>query len=111
MITTKRTKRKHVLFTQAQWERVCERAKYLKMKPAAFIRNMSVHQMWKDYRAEDLCLPFKKVNHIGTDLDMIIKTAEKTNSEYLEKLKELKKRFENCRRILNRYYYQLLNLD
>lgn len=78
------------------------------MKPAAFIRNMSVHQMWKDYRAEDLCLPFKKVNHIGTDLDMIIKAAEKTNSEHLEKLK---KRFENCRRILNRYYYQLLNLD
>lgn len=62
----------------------------LEMKPAAFIRNMSVHQMWKDYRAEDLCLPFKKVNHIGTDLDMIIKTAKKANSEHLEKLKELK---------------------
>ena len=53
----------------------------------------------------------QKVNHIGTDLDMIIKVAEKTNSEYLEKLKELRKRFENCRRILNRYYYQLLNID
>ena len=111
MIFLKRTIRKKIFFGKDEWTVVCKRAKFLKMKPAAFIRNMSVHQMWKDYRAEDLCLPFKKVNHIGTDLDMIIKTAEKTNSEHLEKLKELKKRFENCRRILNRYYYQLLNID
>ena len=92
-----------------EWTVVCKRAKFLKMKPAAFIRNMSVHQMWKDYRAEDLCLPFKKVNHIGTDLDMIIKTAEKTNSEHLEKLKELKKRFEKYRNLFIRYYSQLMN--
>lgn len=111
MIFLKRTIRKNIFFGKDEWTVVCKRAKFLKMKPAAFIRNMSVHQMWKDYRAEDLCLPFKKVNHIGTNLDMIIKTAEKTNSEHLEKLKELKKRFENCRHILNRYYYQLLNID
>ncbi|WP_455526146.1 plasmid mobilization protein [Huintestinicola sp.] len=57
MITTKRTKRKHVLFTQAQWERVCERAKYLKMMPATYLRNMSLHKEWKNTRADDFCQP------------------------------------------------------
>ena len=100
VIITKRTKRKHVLFTQAQWERVCERAKYLKMKPATYLRNMSL---------DDFCLPMKIINHIGTDLKMIIRVAEKTNSEHLPKLRELKGRFEEYRVLFVRYYSQLMN--
>ena len=106
-----RTKRKSILFSKNEWETVCDRAKYLKMKPATFIRNMSLHKEWKQYSAEDICMPFKKVNRIGTDLNMILKVAENTNSEHLEKLKSLRKRFENCRDILYRRYAQLLNND
>lgn len=109
VIITKRTKRKHVLFTQAQWERVCERAKYLKMKPATYLRNMSLHREWKNTRADDFCLPMKIINHIGTDLKMIIRVAEKTNSEHLPKLRELKGRFEEYRVLFVRYYSQLMN--
>ena len=111
MIITKRTKRKHVLYKQEQWERVCKRAEFLKMKPAAFVRNMSLHKEWKRVDAEDLCLPLKNINHIGADLNMIIKVAENTKSEHLEKLKELKRRFEKYRGIFYRHYAQLLNND
>ena len=109
VITTKRTKRKHVFFTQTQWERVCERAKYLKMKPATYPRNMSLHKEWKNTRADDFCLPMKIINHIGTDLKMIIRMAEDTNSEHLPKLRELKIRFEEYRTFFIRYYFQLMN--
>ena len=102
MILTKRTKRKHVLFTQEQWERVCERAKFVKMKPATYLRNMSLHKEWKN-------LPMKIINHIGTDMNMIIKVAESTNPEHLEKLRELRKRFEEYRNNFIRYYSQLMN--
>ena len=109
MILTNRTKRKHVLFTQEQWERVCERAKFVKMKPATYLRNMSLHKEWKNVSADDFCLPMKIINHIGTDMNMIIRVAESTNPEHLEKLRELRKRFEEYRNNFIRYYSQLMN--
>ena len=107
----KKTKRKTVFFSKKEWETVCKRAKFLKMKPAAFIRNMSVHKLWKYYHAEDLCLPFQKMNRIGANLNSIIKVAENTNSKYLDRLKSLRKRFEDCRTLLNNYYRKILNTD
>ena len=109
VILTKRTKRKHVLFTQEQWERVCKRAKFVKMKPATYLRNMSLHKEWKNVSADDFCLPMKIINHIGTDMNMIIRVAESTNPEHLEKLRELRKRFEEYRNNFIRYYSQLMN--
>ena len=109
VILTKRTKRKHVLFTQEQWELVCERAKFVKMKPATYLRNMSLHKEWKNVSADDFCLPMKIINHIGTDLNMIISVAESTSPKHLEKLRELRKRFEEYRNNFIRYYSQLMN--
>ena len=105
----KRTKRKQVIFSRIQWERVCKCAKTLKMKPATYLRNMSLHKEWKCYQGEDICFPLKNINHIVTDMNMILKVAENTNSEHLEKLRELKMRFEDYRSIFYRYYSQLLN--
>ena len=105
----KRTKRKLVIFSQSQWERVCKCAKALKMKPATYLRNMSLHKEWKCYQGEDICFPLKIINHIGTDINMIIRVAESTNPEHLEKLRELKKRFEEYRNNFIRYYSQLMN--
>ena len=105
----KRTKRKQVIFSRIQWERVCKCAKTLKMKPATYLRNMSLHREWKCYNGEDICFPLKNINHIVTDMNMILKVAENTNSEHLEKLRELKMRFEDYRSIFYRYYSQLLN--
>ena len=105
----KRTKRKHVLFTREQWELVCKRAESVKMKPATYLRNMSLHKEWKNCSAEEFCVPMKIINHIGTDLNTLIRTAENTNSEYLPKLRELKTKFEEYRNIFFRYYSQLMN--
>ena len=105
----KRTKRKQVIFSRIRWERVCKCAKTLKMKPATYLRNMSLHREWKCYNGEDICFPLKNINHIVTDMNMILKVAENTNSEHLEKLRELKMRFEDYRSIFYRYYSQLLN--
>ena len=109
VILTKRTKRKHVLFTQEQWKLVCRRAERLRMKPATYLRNMSLHKEWKNTRANDFCLPMKIINHIGTDLKMIIRVAEETNSEHLPKLRELKMRYEEYRVLFIHYYSQLMN--
>ena len=99
MSRTKRTIRKEVKYNSDEWEKMIFLSKKSGKNPAAYIREKTVSGK------------IMRLDLERTDLDMIIKTAEKTNSEHLEKLKELKKRFENCRRILNRYYYQLLNID
>ena len=111
VILTKRTKRKHVLFTQEQWKLVCRRAERLRMKPATYLRNMSLHKEWKIIPADEFCLPLKIINHIGTDLNMIIRIAESTGSEYLEKLKELKTRFEEYRGTYRRYLFRYMNKE
>ena len=103
MILTKRTKRKHVLFTQEQWELVCRRANRLRMKPATYLRNMSLHKEWKIIPADEFCLPLKIINHIGTDLNMMIRVAEK--------LKELKTRFEEYRGTYRRYLSRYMNKE
>ena len=107
----KRTKRKLVIFSRSQWERVCKCAKALKMKPATYLRNMSLHKEWKCYQGEDICFPLKIINHIGTDMNMIIRVAESTGSEYLEKLKELKTRFEEYRGTYRRYLSRYMNKE
>ena len=109
MIFLKRTIRKNIFFSNDEWTVVCKRAKFLKMKPATYLRNMSLHSEWKNTRADDFCLPMKIINHIGTDLKMIIRVAENTNSEHLPKLRELKRRFEEYRVLFIRYYAQLMN--
>ena len=109
MIFLKRTIRKNIFFGKDEWNVVCKRAKFLKMKPATYLRNMSLHKEWKNTRADDFCLPMKIINHIGTDLKIIIRVAEDTNSEYLPKLRELKGRFEEYRVLFVRYYSQLMN--
>ena len=48
---------------------------------------------------------------IGTDLNMIIRVAENTGSEYLEKLKELKTRFEEYRGTYRRYLSRYMNKE
>ncbi len=105
----KRTKRKNIIFSEKQWETVCKRAEFLKMKPATFIRNIALCEEWKYYPVDTLCFAIKRINHIGTDLDMIIRVTENTNSEYLEKLREFQKRYEKCRRLFFKHYSQLVN--
>lgn len=105
----KRTKRKNIKFTPEEWKAVCKRAEMLKMKKSTFIRNVSLHDVWNVYNADEVCLPLKKINYIGHSLNQIINVAERTNSEYLDEIKNLKRRFEDCRDILYKYYSQLLN--
>lgn len=105
----KRTKRKNIIFSEKQWKQVCERANYLKMKPATFIRNIALCEERKIYPVKELCYEIKRINHIGTDLDMIIRVAENTNSKYLRSLRNLKERYNKCRQLYCNHYSQLLN--
>lgn len=57
----------------------------------------------------DICALMQKVNHVGTELKMIIRVAENTNSEYLSKLTELRCLYENYRSKILKHYAKLLN--
>ena len=82
----KRTKRKNIRFTKAEWDTVCRKAERLKIKPATFIRNMALCDKWIAYDVGYICALMQKVNRVGTELKMIIRVAEDTNSEHLPKL-------------------------
>ena len=105
----KRTKRKNIRFTKSEWDTVCRKAKRLKMKPATFIRNMAFCDKWIDCDVGYICALMQKVNRVGTELKMIIRVAENTNSEYLPKLYHLKELFEIYRGKILKHYAKLLN--
>ena len=105
----KRTKRKNIRFTKAEWDNVCRKAKRLKMKPATFIRNMALCYKWIDCDVGYICALMQKVNRIGMELKMIIRVAENTNSEYLPKLYHLRELFEIYRGKILKHYAKLLN--
>ena len=105
----KRTKRKNIRFTKAEWDTVCRKAKRLKIKPATFIRNMALCNKWIDCDVGYICALMQKVNRIGTELKMIIRVAENTNSEYLPKLYHLRELFEIYRGKIMKHYAKLLN--
>ena len=105
----KRTKRKNIRFTKAEWDTVYRKAERLKMKPATFIRNMALCNKWIDCDVGYICALMQKVNRVGTELKMIIRVAENTNSEYLPKLYHLRELFENYRSKILKHYAKLLN--
>ena len=105
----KRTKRKNIRFTKAEWDTVCRKAKRLKIKPATFIRNMALCNKWIDCDVGYICALMQKVNRVGTELKMIIRVAENTNSEYLPKLYHLRELFEIYRGKIMKHYAKLLN--
>ena len=105
----KRTKRKNIRFTKSEWDTVCRKSERLKMKPATFIRNMALCDKWIDCDVGYICAIMQKVNRVGTELKMIIRVAENTNSEYLPKLYHLKELFENYRGKILKHYAKLLN--
>ena len=105
----KRTKRKNIRFTKAEWDTVCRKAKRLKIKPATFIRNMALCNKWIDCDVGYICALMQKVNRVGTELKMIIRVAENTNSEYLPKLYHLRELFEIYRGKVLKHYAKLLN--
>ena len=105
----KRTKRKNIRFTKAEWDTVCRKAKRLKINPATFIRNMALCNKWIDCDVGYICALMQKVNRVGTELKMIIRVAENTNSEYLPKLYHLRELFEIYRGKILKHYAKLLN--
>ena len=105
----KRTKRKNIRFTKAEWDTVCRKAERLKMKPATFIRNMALCDKWIDCDVGYICALMQKVNRVGTELKMIIRVAENIDSEYLPTLYHLRKLFEIYRGKILKHYTQLLN--
>lgn len=107
----KRTKIINVRFTKDEWKEVCDQAELIEMKKSTFLRNMSLHKVWKTVDVENICLPLAKFNLIGSYLKQIINVAEKTKSEYLDELETLKYRFEKCRARLISYYSKLMNKE
>ncbi len=105
----KRTKRKNIWFSENEWSTVCRKAERLEMKPATFIRNMALCEKWIDCDVGYICALMQKVNRVGTELKMIIRVAENTNSECLPKLTELRCLYENYRSKILKHYSQLLN--
>lgn len=105
----RRTKRKHVLFTQEEWEKVCKRAERLKMRTGTYIRNMSLHEFWKTENGDDLTAPLVTINHVMTDMRMILRVAEKSSKEHCGKINELINRFECCRERYVKHYEERSN--
>lgn len=105
----KRTKRKHILFSEEQWKKVCHRAGVLHLRTTAYIRNMALYREYKYSNGGEVAYSMRLINRIGTDLRMIMRAAEKTDSKYIDRLRKLYERYEVCKQYCFDYFSGYVN--
>ena len=83
----KRTKRKNIRFTKAEWDTVCRKAERLKMKPATFIRNLGDRAMaihFKDVKPNpDNSVEMAEIGEGSLCWDEIIAACEEAGSKWV----------------------------
>lgn len=107
----KRIKKVKIRFTPEEIKSVSERAELTKMRTAVFIRNMSFRKEWRIFDSKYLCKQLESYNRMERCILQIINVAERTNSEYLDELKNIKRDFDKCRTFLMNYYGKILNRE
>jgi short-subunit dehydrogenase len=107
MPSPKTKKQFHCFYSVEEWERICERSDKLHMKPATYIRKISVHGEIKHYdlsAAEKLTLA---INRYGNNLNQIATVVNSSGSVYKNDVENLQNDMMNIKRAVQIYLTEL----
>ena len=108
MKNNKRARRKEVTYSPEEWEEVVKRAASLSMKPATYIKNMSLKGEINVYNYTDLTNLLNGLRIIGGNINQLAKKANEINSIYADDYKKLKENYSEICRTLNQFVSTLM---
>lgn len=89
MSRSKEKKRTEITLSQEEWKRICERAEKMQMKPATFIRKISVHGEIKHYDLSAVEKLMLAINRYGNNLNQIATVVNSSDSVYKNDVENL----------------------
>ena len=96
-----RGKRKEVIFTPEEWELVVQRAASVSLKPATFIRRISVNGSITVTDFSEMSRLLNGLRIIGSNINQLAKKANEINSIYAADYEKMKGDYESLCRYLN----------
>ncbi len=97
------SKRKIIKFSEKEWQAVCKRAEFLKLRTRTYIRKIAVQEILKSYDikiSNRLQISFCR---IGTLIEQILKISEQEQLPYTEEIKQMMKSYCDCKKIFENY--------
>ncbi len=100
-------KRKIIKFSEKEWQAVCKRAEFLKLRTGTYIRKIAVQEILKSYDSKiSNCLQISFCR-IGTLIKQILKISEQEQLPYTEEIKQMMKSYCDRKKIFEKYLSEL----
>ncbi len=101
------SKRKVIKFSEKEWQAVCKRAEFLKLRTGTYIRKIAVQEILKSYDSiisNQLRISFYR---IGILIKQILKISEQEQLPYTEKIKKMMKLYNERKINFENYLSEL----
>ncbi len=101
------SKRKIIKFNEKEWQAVCKRAEFLKLRTGTYIRKIAVQELLKSYDikiSNRLQISFCK---IGILIKQILKISEQEQLPYTEEIKKMMKLYNERKINFENYLSEL----
>ena len=109
MKRTTRGRRKEVTFTLEEWELVVQRAASVSLKPATFIRRISVNGSITVTNFSEVSQLLNGLRIIGSNINQLARKANEINSVYAADYEKMKEDYDTLCRYLNQSLSTLLS--
>ena len=109
MKRTTRGRRKEVTFTPEEWGLVVQRAASVSLKPATFIRRISVNGSITVTNFSEVSRLLNGLRIIGSNINQLAKNANEINSVYAADYEKMKEDYDCLCRYLNQSLSTLLS--
>ncbi len=100
-------KRKIIKFSEKEWQAVCKRAEFLKLRTGTYIRKIAVQEILKSYGSKisnRLQISFCR---LGTLIEQILKISEQEQLPYTEEIKQMMKSYNERKINFENYLSEL----
>ena len=98
-----RARRKEVTYTPEEWEKVVVRAASVSLKPATYIKRMSLNGSVNINNYKEITTLMNALRIIGNNINQLAKKANEINSIYAADYEKMKEEYSEICRTLNQY--------
>lgn len=99
--------RKIIKFNNDEWQTVCKRAEFLKMKTGTYIRNAAVQEVLKVYDMKKYNRVLVSFFRIENLLEQILRVSKREQSQYTTEIQKMLKVCSDCQKKLLKYMSEL----
>ncbi len=99
----KRNIEKHIKFNQREYNAVCQKSAYLKMRVGTYLRTIAVQGEIKVYSYKEIDSVKRALNKIGVNINQIVTVINNTGSVYQKDMEDLQSEFNQMKIIVENW--------